>query len=72
MILRLILMLLLISGCYNSTGFKSEPNAAGKKTNPKKIGLQQNGVTLKFYNLNKINPVSLPKFEYIKKRKIKN
>tara|TARA_B100000579_G_C22838754_1_gene860280 strand:- start:1841 stop:2971 length:1131 start_codon:yes stop_codon:yes gene_type:complete len=71
MILRLILMLLLISGCYNSTGFKSEPNAAGKKTNPKKIGLQQNGVTLKFYNLNKINPVSLPKFEDIKKKKDK-
>ena len=42
---------------------KSEP----KGINPKKIGLEQTGVTLKFYNLNKINTASLPKFEEIKK-----
>ena len=63
MTLRIILIFLFISGCTNSTGFKSEP----RSTNPKKIGLEQNGVTLKFNNLNKINTASLPKFEEIKK-----
>ncbi len=65
MILRFLLFLLILSGCTNSTGFKSEP----KSSNPKKLGLQQNGVTLKFHNLNKINTASLPKFEDIEKKK---
>ena len=43
MFLRIILLFLLISGCNNSAGFKSEP----KGTDPKKIGLEQNGVALK-------------------------
>tara|TARA_A100001011_G_scaffold243276_1_gene251313 strand:- start:1317 stop:2435 length:1119 start_codon:yes stop_codon:yes gene_type:complete len=64
MILRFLLFLLILSGCTNSTGFKSEP----KSSNPKKLGLQQNGVTLKFHNLNKINTASLPKFEDIEKK----
>ena len=67
MILRIILTFLLITGCTNSTGFKSEPRG----TNPKKMGIEQKGVTLKFHNLNKINTKSLPKFEDIKKKEDK-
>ena len=67
MFFRIILILICVSSCTNSTGFKDEP----KGTNPKKIGLEQTGVTLKFYNLNKINTASLPKFEEIKKKKDK-
>lgn len=67
MILRIIFIFLL-SACTNSTGFKSEP----KKTNsPKKIGLEQRGVTLKFHDLNKINTASLPKFDDIQIKKDK-
>ena len=63
MFLRIILLCLFILGCTNSTGFKSEPQS----NNPKRLGLEQNGVTLRFHNLNKINTASLPKFEEIKK-----
>ena len=63
--LRLILIFLFISSCTNSTGFKSEP----KGKNPKNIGLEQTGVSLNFFNLNKINTSSLPRFEEIKKKK---
>jgi polysaccharide biosynthesis/export protein len=65
MLLRIILLFLFVSGCNNSTGFKSEPIG----TNPKNIGIEQTGVTLNFFNLNKINTSSLPKFEEIKKKK---
>ncbi len=65
--LRVLFLCLLVSGCTNSTGFKSEP----KSSNPKKIGLEQRGVTLRFHDLNKINTASLPKFEDIKKNKDK-
>ncbi len=68
MFLRLLLFFFILSSCTNSTGFKSEPN----KSNPKRVGLEQNGVTLNFHNLNKINTASLPKFEDIKKKKDKN
>ena len=64
---RVILIFLFICSCTNSTGFKSEP----RNNNPKKIGLEQRGVTLKFHNLNQINAASLPKFEDIKKKKDK-
>ena len=63
------LIFLLFTGCTNSTGFKSEPK---KTLNPKKIGLEQLGVTLRFHNLNRINTASLPKFEDIKKKQDKN
>ena len=66
--LKIIFIFLFIVGCSNSTGFKGEP----KGSNPKKIGLEQKGVTLNFHNLNKINTASLPKFEDIKKKKIRN
>ena len=65
--LRILLFFLLFVGCTNSTGFKSEP----KKDNPKNLGLQQRGVTLKFHDLNKINAASLPKFEDIEKKRDK-
>jgi polysaccharide export outer membrane protein len=68
MFLRIILIFFFIASCTNSTGFKSEPKAT---KDPKKLGLDQTGVTLDFYNLNKINTASLPKFEDIKKRKDK-
>tara|TARA_B100001057_G_scaffold481828_1_gene556325 strand:+ start:1508 stop:2659 length:1152 start_codon:yes stop_codon:yes gene_type:complete len=66
-VLTLFLIFSLMIGCTNSTGFKSEP----KSKDPKKIGLGQTGVTLKFHNLNKINTATLPKFEDIKKVKDK-
>ena len=68
MFIRFLLIFLFLSSCTNSTGFKSEPN----KKNPKIIGLEQRGVTLKFHDLNKINTASLPKFENIEKKKNKN
>ena len=46
MFLRFLLIFLFISGCTNSTGFKSEP----KGTSPKEVGLEQTGVTLNFHN----------------------
>jgi len=61
--LRFTLIFLLISGCGLSPGFQSEPD----KKNPKLIGLEQNGVTLRFHNLNKMNAASLPRIEDIKK-----
>jgi protein involved in polysaccharide export with SLBB domain len=67
MILRIIFLFLFISGCTNSTGFKSEP----KSTNPKRLGLEQTGVALKFHDLNKINTASLPRFEDVEKKKDK-
>ena len=60
----LIFIFLIISGCINSTGFKQEPISKDAK----KLGLEQNGVTLKFYNLNKINTSALPRIEQIKKK----
>ena len=63
MCFRFILIFLFVASCTNSTGFKSEP----KSSNPKKIGIKQRGVALKFYDLNKINTAPLPKFEDIKK-----
>ena len=67
MILRIVLLFFFVSGCVNSTGFKGEP----KGNDPKKIGIKQRGVALKFYDLNKINTASLPKFEDIQKKQDK-
>ena len=67
MFLRVILLFLLVAGCTNSTGFKGEP----KGSNPEKMGIKQRGVALKFYDLNKINTASLPKFEDIQKKQDK-
>jgi protein involved in polysaccharide export with SLBB domain len=66
---KLILLLLFLSGCLNSTGFKSEPKRGFKS---KVGGLERNGVALKFYNINKMNTALLPRFDNIKKKKDKN
>ena len=68
MIFRYLLFFFIISACALSPGFKKEPTSK----NPKKIGLEQNGVTLKFYNLNKMNVTSLPKVEDVQKKSQKN
>ena len=64
----LLLFFIIISACTNSTGFKQEPISKDAK----KLGLEQNGVTLKFYNLNKINTSALPRIEQIKKKTDQN
>ena len=64
MIFRFLLIFLIISACTLSPGFKKEPTSK----NPKKIGLEQTGVTLMFYNLNKINTASFPRIEDLKKK----
>ena len=74
--LKLILLLLFIVGCSNSTGFKGEPkqvnNPYMRGLDAKDIGLERNGVALNFYNINKMNTALLPKFDDIKKKKDKN
>ena len=37
MFLKIVLLFLLVAGCNNSTGFKTEP----KGSNPKKIGINK-------------------------------
>ena len=73
--LRLILIFLFISSCTNSTGFKSEPKpnkSLSRGFKSKVGGLERNGVTLKFHNINKMNTALLPRFDNIKKKKDKN
>ena len=70
MILRFLILFFIISSCGLSPGFKKEPTSR----DPKKMGLEQNGVSLMFYNLNKMNVSSLPRIKDIKiksKEKIK-
>ena len=64
MILRFLIFFFIISSCALSPGFKKEPTSK----NPKKMGLEQNGVTLMFHNLNKMNPDVLPRIEDIQKK----
>ena len=64
MTFRFLLLFFIISACAFSPGFKKEPSSK----NPKKIGLMQNGVTLMFHNLNKMNPSILPRIEDIQKK----
>ena len=64
MTLRFLLIFFIISACAIAPGFKKEPSSK----NPKKMGLKQNGVSLKFYNLNKMNPTVLPRIEDIQKK----
>ena len=63
MFLRFVLLFIIITSCAVSPGFKKEPTSK----NPKRMGLQQNGVSLAFYNLNKMNASSLPRIKDIKK-----
>ena len=64
MIFRYLLILFIISSCGLSPGFQKEPISK----NPKEIGLEQNGVTLIFHNLNKMNVASLPRVEDVQKK----
>ena len=64
MTLRFLFLFFIISACAISPGFKKEPSSK----DPKKIGLKQNGVTLSFHNLNKMNAAALPRIEDIKKK----
>ncbi len=66
MLFRFVLLsfFIIISACTNSTGFKQEPTSKDAK----KLGLEQNGVTLEFYNINKINTSALPRITQIKKQ----
>ena len=64
MFFRIALLFIFITSCGLSPGFKKEPSSK----NPKKMGLEQNGVTLFFYNLNKMNPDVLPRIKDIKKK----
>ena len=64
MIFRFLLIFLIVTSCGLSPGFQQEPTSK----NPKEIGLQRNGVSLVFYNLNKMNIASLPKVEEVKKK----
>ena len=62
--LRFLILFFIISSCGLSPGFQKEPTSK----NPKKIGLEQNGVSLTFYNLNKMNIATLPKVEDVQKK----
>ena len=64
MFLRFALLFIIITSCALSPGFKKEPTSK----NPRKMGLEQTGVSLMFYNLNKINTASFPKFDDLKKK----
>ena len=64
MSLRFLLIFFIVSACALSPGFKKEPTSR----NPKNMGLRQTGVTLNFYNLNKINTASFPRIEDVKKK----
>ena len=66
MFFRYLLILFVISSCGFSPGFKEEPTTKFK--NPRAIGLEQNGVSLMFYNLNKMNIATLPKVEDVQKK----
>ena len=68
MVLRFLLIFFVISACALSPGFKKEPSSK----NPKRIGLEQNGVTLQFYNINKMKPGTLPRIEEIQKKSEEN
>ena len=68
MVLRFILLFLLISSCAVSPGFKKEPSSK----NPKRMGLGQNGVSLMFHNINKMNLDAMPRVEDIQKKTLKD
>ena len=65
MFLRFVILFFLVSSCALSPGFKKEPNNI---KNVKKDGLKRNGVTLNFYDINKMNVDALPRIEDIQKK----
>jgi len=68
MYLRFLLLFLFISSCGLSPGFQKEPSI----NDAKNLGLKRNGVTLDFYDINKINVASLPKIDDIRKKSQKD
>ena len=68
MTLRFLLLFFVITACALSPGFKKEPSSK----NPKKMGLEQNGVTLMFHNINKMNLDALPRVDDIQKKSQEN
>ena len=69
MFLRIILVFIFITSCALSPGFKDEPS--GNKT-VKNDALRRNGVTLNFFDINKMNVDALPRIDDIKKKTKKN
>ena len=68
MALRFILIFFLISSCALSPGFKKEPSSKS----PKRMGLGQNGVSLMFHNINKMNLDAMPRVEDIQQKSQEN
>ena len=68
MYLRFLLLFLFISSCGLSPGFQKEPSI----NDAKNLGLKGNGVTLNFYDINKINVAALPKIDDIRKKSQKD
>ena len=69
MFLRIILVLIFITSCALSPRFKDEPS--GNKA-VKNDALRRNGVTLNFFDINKMNVDALPRIDDIKKKTKKN
>ena len=63
--LRFVLLFLIATSCGLSPGFQLEPKTDKKA---KSLGLNRNGVTLHFFDINKMNLDALPKIEDIKKK----
>jgi len=63
--LRIILVFFIVSSCGFSPGFQQEPKI---DKNAKSLGLKRNGVTLHFYDINKMNLDALPRIEDIKNK----
>ena len=68
MTLRFLLLFFVITACAVSPGFKKEPSSK----NPKKMGLEQNGVTLMFHYINKMNLDAMPRVDDIQKKSQEN
>ena len=67
--LRIILVFFIVSSCGLSPGFQQEPKI---NKDAKSLGLNRNGVSLHFFDINKMNLAALPKIEDIKNKTKKN
>ena len=65
MILRITLLFIFVTSCGLSPGFKKEPTTF---ENLKDNSLGRNGVSLHFYDINKMNVDALPRIADIKKK----
>ena len=63
--LRITLIFILVTSCALSPGFKNEPSSNKAVKND---SLRRNGVTLQFYDINKMNVDALPRIDDIKKK----